>query len=312
MPKKKATSIENVLKKLRNSVSNYNDTEEASTDKHDIWSLKKILVLHDYIKPFLEILRSHNYKKIHYYDPFAGTGFLRIKGKIMPGTPLVPLIQSKELAKIDKNLIFDSVNYSDMKKESITLLEKRANELKSNLPTIINAKQMLFKTIALTEFKEVPPLPQKHYDNAYLVVLDPYGFDVEWQYIERILKNGAVDVILTFPSELANWTKTMKNSQTKLSKMFGGDEYQDFETADEFVKNYCEKIENIPVSWSMKTRSITVDAGQQTYHLICISRSNGALNVFSGMQEKFDSITMDQLDGMYNSAIGNTLERFFN
>ena len=125
------------------------------------------------------------------------------------------------------------------------------------------------------------------------------------------MKSGAVDVILTFPSKLANWTKTMPNSKSKLTKMFGSDEYEDFNSAEDFVKEFCYKIQDIPLSWKLKTRSMIIEAGMQTYHLICISRSSGAFYVFSDLQKKFDSITTDQLEGMFNSAIDNSIERFF-
>lgn len=309
MVKKK--TIEEIIKELRNQVLEFNDNEETTTEKHQIWSLKKTLILHDYIKPFLTILRNYNYKKIHYHDLFSGTGFLKINGKIMPGTPLVSLLTTKELTKERKDLYFDSVHFSDKEMKSIKLLEGRVNTLKGNLKTNIITETGTFKKITYDVFSGFQPIKEHRYDDAHLVILDPYGFDVEWEFLQRILKSGAVDVILTFPSKLANWTKTMPNSKSKLTKMFGSDEYENLDSAEEFVTEYCYKIQDIPVDWRLKTQSMIVEAGMQTYHLICISRSDGAFYVFRDLQKKFDSITTDQLEGMFNSATGGSMDQYF-
>ena len=303
--------IEETLERLRKQLSKFNDDEEATTEKHGIWSLKKILVLHDYIKPYLQIVRNNGYKNVHYVDPFSGSGFLKIDRKIMPGTPLIPILSTRELITKNKSWCFDSCYYSDSDKFYISELDKRIKILKNGLPTRFEIEHKMFRTAAYTKFTGAPPLPKNEKDNAYLVVLDPYGFDVYWEYLEQILKSGPVDVILTFPSELANWTKTMSNSQDKLQRMFGGNDFINFESSNEFVERYCEKIEKTPMPWRKKTTAITVDAGKQTYHLICISRSGGALKVFSSMQKKFDDISTEKLQGMFNAATGSGLSSWY-
>ena len=42
------------------------ENKETTTDKHDLWSVKKLIVLRYYLYPFLQILRKNGYKKIHY------------------------------------------------------------------------------------------------------------------------------------------------------------------------------------------------------------------------------------------------------
>ena len=84
-------TIEASLKKLRRMVSEF-ENKETTTNKHDLWSVKKLIVLTYYVYPFLQILRKNGYKKIHYVDLFSGSGLLKIKNKIMPGTSLIPLL----------------------------------------------------------------------------------------------------------------------------------------------------------------------------------------------------------------------------
>ena len=161
----KKKTVDEIIRELRNHVSAFKDDEETTTEKHDVWSLKKTLVLYDYIQPFLTILRNFNYQKIHYHDPFSGTGFLKIKGKIMPGTPLVPLLATKELIKERNDLFFDTVNYSDIKKKSISLLEKRANDLKGNSNTKLQIGTGSFRKMALERFTGFQPFENKRYEN---------------------------------------------------------------------------------------------------------------------------------------------------
>jgi hypothetical protein len=40
--------------------------------------------------------------------------------------------------------------------------------------------------------------PDNWKDCNYLVFLDPFGLNIKWNSMERILKSGAVDLIFTF------------------------------------------------------------------------------------------------------------------
>ena len=84
------------IQKLYNYVSQWNDVD-VSTKKLDIWSIKKILALEYYIKPYVEILRSKKLKSWYYVDLFSGSGMMRIDNKYnFPGSSLIPLIKSSE------------------------------------------------------------------------------------------------------------------------------------------------------------------------------------------------------------------------
>lgn len=310
--RKKEESLKDALKKLHNVASSFTGDKKIITEKHDVWSAKKLLVLRYYIEPFLRILRNNNYQNIHYVDPFSGSGFFNIDGKLMPGTPLIPLLKTKELFPKDGRLFFNSYHVSDEKKKHVDALSERIPFFANGLSTNIDTSRRSFKSTVYELFSGAPPIQRDRYNDAYLVVLDPYGFDVEWELLNHILRSGAVDVILTFHSALANWTKNKENSKEKLSKMYGGRECLDFDSPEEFVKKYCEKIKAIPVSWHFKTKTIIVPAKNQTYYLICISRSDGALGVFSDMQAKFDQISQTDFQSLVTSSLSsNTLAQWF-
>jgi len=310
--KKKDEPLSIALKKLHHDASSFTGDKTITTEKHDVWSAKKLLVLRYYIEPFLRILRNYKYKNIHYVDPFSGSGFFNIDDKLMPGTPLIPLLKTRELYPKDDRLFFNSYHLSDEKKNMFDALSQRIPFYSEGLPTKIDVNQRTFKSAVYELFSGAPPIPKNRYNDAYLVVLDPYGFDVEWDLLLHILRSGAVDVILTFHSKLANWTKDKENSKDKLSKMYGSSECLDLDTPEEFVHEYCEKIQDIPISWHFKTKTILVPAGNKTYHLICISRSDGALGVFNDMQKKFDQISQEKFKNLVTSSLSSsTLERWF-
>ena len=145
-------------------------------------------------------------------------------------------------------------------------------------------------------------------------MLDLYGFDVTWEHLSRILRSGAVDVIIYFPTRMISWNQLKDQSAEKLTKMYGNNDWVIFESEDKFVEKYCENIQKIPVSWKpMKTKTFEVNAGKTKYHLICVSRSEGALKIFSDMKNLFDSVNVKLLESVFNSSVLSNpgLESFF-
>lgn len=313
MKSEKYSAIEQSIISLRKHVSIFNDDEEIITEKHDMWSIKKLLVLRDYVPPFLRILRNNDFENIHFVDLFSGSGLLKINGKLMPGTSLVPLLTTKEIITAEGKIFFDEYYLSDIKQKYVTKLKERIKKLSPSKSIKINVEKMDFSNAVNKIFSGTQPKQDKKRNDAYLVVLDPYGFDVDWTHLERILLSGAVDIIITFPTRLARWNQTKQQSAEKLTSMFGSENWVTFTHEDEFVKGYCKKIEEVPLEWKFKTKAIKVQAGNMTYHLICVSRSKGALNVFSAMEKKFGDVTPKMLSRVFETAIGEqkTLLQFF-
>lgn len=281
------------------------DSEIVTTDKHELWSTKKLIALRYYIYPYLQIMRKYEFKKLHYVDLFAGSGLLRIKGKIMPGTSLIPLLRTKELFENNKQYIFDEYHLSDTNQKYVDVLQDRINKLKNGLPTKITVKKGDFASISDEIFSGQHPEFERRKENGYLVVLDPYGFHVDWHHLEKILKSGAVDVLITFQSSNISWNQNKIQSKSALTKMFGGEEWMNCDSVDDFVNTYCRKIESVPTQWSrFKTKTLTVFTTKGKYHLICASRSPGANNLFSSMQEKFDEVNNDLLNDVFSVAVG--------
>ena len=296
-------TLKRSLISLREYVVPFND-EIVTTDKHDLWSTKKLIALRYYLRPYLQIMRNKGFKKIHYVDLFSGSGLLRIKNKIMPGTSLIPLLRTKELIKYNKTHFFDEYHISDSNTKYVQVLQDRVNKVARGLPTKIHVNKMDFASSVDKIFLGTPPKFGKAKDNAYLVVLDPYGFDIDWQHLQQILQSGSVDVFITFPTSNISWNQNKQQSESALNKMYGNDAWQKCNTVDDFVDLYCKKITSIPTTWlPFKTKPLTVPTKNGKYHLICASRSPGAENIFSDMQKRFNRVDNGLLEDVFNAAV---------
>jgi three-Cys-motif partner protein len=88
-----------------------------------VWSIKKLLALDYYIGPFVKIMRSKNFSKLYYVDPFSGSGILKLKEKhFFPGSPLIPLFRYHETP-------FHSYYLSDVNSKYISALRKHMNRI---------------------------------------------------------------------------------------------------------------------------------------------------------------------------------------
>lgn len=53
------------------------------------WTKKKIEILVEYAKAYLEIMKSRSYYKLLYFDGFAGSGFIWINPQTFIQQPLI-------------------------------------------------------------------------------------------------------------------------------------------------------------------------------------------------------------------------------
>jgi hypothetical protein len=98
----------NRIQLLYNNVKDWKDDVYDSTEKHDVWSMKKLIALSYYVKPFCQIMRSAHFQHLYYVDPFSGSGLIPLLDKYrFPGSPLVPLFRYDE-APFDKYYLSDT------------------------------------------------------------------------------------------------------------------------------------------------------------------------------------------------------------
>lgn len=287
---------------LHKSVANFT-SEQITTPEHDVWSVKKLIALYSYIKPYCEIMRKQGFKKLHYVDLFSGSGLLNINNKILPGTPLVPFTRLKE------GYFFDDYFLSDGNGKFVVELEKRAKSMLNSTSHSLTTRHLDFKNAVQEKFG----IKRGQYkDNGYLVVLDPFGFDVSWDALVDILRGRSVDVFITFMTKATERNKNIAHSENSLNNMFGDSSWKQ---STDLLKLYREKIEKIPSeSWyPYKTTVIAVEtAGNSKYHLIFASRAHGAHKPFSWIQTHIDKVDKNLLKDAFTGGTihGSNIDHF--
>lgn len=232
----------------------------------------------------------------------------------MPGTPLIPLLTT--IDRIDKHPdhYFDEIYLLDKNKLYVDLLKSRISKLMTTSKTNVIVEKNTFANVVKKIFPGCPPAFNDRQNDAYLVVLDPYGFQVDWENLKWIAQSGAVDFIITFHTRLASWNQNKTQSSDALTRMFGNDSWLNCENEDDFIKLYCNRIESIPTTWRrFTTKTLTVGRGNGKYHLICASRSPGASNVFDDIQKKFDTVDNELLTRIFDTTLGDQekMDHFF-
>lgn len=284
--------VRDTISTLHRSVDNFS-TEEITTPEHDVWSVKKLVALYSYIKPYCQIMRKQGFKKLHYVDLFSGSGLLRINEKILPGTSLVPF------TRLNDGYYFDEYFLSDINKKFVIELEKRTKKMLGNAPFLLNVDSLDFEKAVEKKFGI---RNGKYKDNGYLVVLDPYGFDVSWKSLVKILQGRSVDIFITFMTKQSERNKNIAHSENSLNNIFGDSSWKD---SDDHLELYKNKIRNIPSEEWMpyKTTEIAVEtAGSSKYHLIFASRAQGAHNPFSWIRTHIDKVNKGLLKDAFSGG----------
>ena len=288
------------IKFLYENAKNFDDGG-SYTKSLGIWSLKKLIALDYYIKPFIKILKENNFKKCYYVDPFSGTGLIKINNHIFPGSPLIPLLRMKE------GIVFDKYFFSDKNKNSIDILGERVRK-GDKISDIVTEKNNFKDTIEKLFTGEKP---ESWKDKGYLVFLDPYGFTVDWKSMERILKSGAVDLMFTCVTWAINWNRNNKNSKKSLTEYFGDDSWKDINNSDEFVNRYRQKIEQLGYLNKYKTYTIDIETLRgQRFDLILASQSPGAGHVLKYIKEKVKNVNTKCIDDAFAVVTGKSKDLY--
>jgi len=221
------------------------------------WTEDKLDAFEKYVNAYLTIMNSHrgNYRKLIYFDGFAGSGS-RNEAKKEPDSELLQdlfrdcSIEEKELdaykGAAERVLSiaqqgFDFYYFVDKDKESSLKL----HEL---LAPFENDKTLVYRNSDAN--KQVELLAKAMHDDgnlAALVLLDPFGMQVDWKSIE-LLKGTRTDLWILIPTGvIVNRLLDRKAELThmdKLTSFFGKDE--------SFLKDYFYKKKTVDTLFGEK------------------------------------------------------------
>jgi three-Cys-motif partner protein len=208
---------------------NKNIVNEPHEDWGGKWTEKKLDAFAKYVSAYLTIMKRNPYWKTIYFDGFAGSGDRKGKKNSALYEQLKLTEQDEKLYKgaaervltLPNDLSFDYHYFIDAKEESLKKLEAKLAVLQKTkkLPFIYcsgDSNQWLLKLAKLmTEHKN---------SFAALVLLDPFGMQINWESIEA-LKNTRTDIWILIPTgvivnRLLDKNCNLEYSQ-KLQSFFG-------------------------------------------------------------------------------------------
>lgn len=176
------------------------------------WTAKKLEIIGKYLDFYSTALSSQSFR-IHYVDPFSGSGRIDTKGELLELDPIKgSATQALQVARPFFKYHFNEPN------------TKRYNQLKQTVDNYPSKNVSLTKLDANIMIQEVcKSLGQ---DRA-IFFIDPYGCQLEWESLSTISNGAGNDVWLWFPTSavMRQATVDKENIQDswrkRLDKLFG-------------------------------------------------------------------------------------------
>lgn len=215
------------------------------------WTEEKLDAFEKYVNAYLTIMNVYKERyrwKLIYFDGFAGSGSRNDDGSQPVSELMLDLFRDECIGEEELNTYkgaaervlgikqsgFDQYVFVDKYNTSSQQLEER-------LMPFAKEKNLVFKTSDANE-QVITLAKAMHKSNSFasLVLLDPFGMQVDWTSIEQ-LKGTRTDLWILIPTGvIVNRLLDRKCELThidKLTSFFGKDE--------SFLKNYFYKIRTV-------------------------------------------------------------------
>lgn len=211
------------------------------------WTEEKLEAFEKYVNAYLTIMNSFREKnkwKLIYFDGFAGSGSRNENEAHSVSELLLDLFNDEYLDEDDLNTYkgaaervlgieqrgFDWYVFVDKNKESNQQLEKRLENFKSK-------RNLVFRTSDANEqISLLAKAMMKDNSLTALVLLDPFGMQVDWKSIE-LLKGTRTDLWILIPTGvIVNRLLDRKAELTHIDKLMSF-----FGKGEDFLKDYFYK-----------------------------------------------------------------------
>lgn len=253
-----------------------NVLNEPQIEWGGVWTEKKLDAFSKYVSAYLTIMAKNKYWETIYFDGFAGSGEKKSKCNTALYQQLFLTEKEEKLYKgaaervltLPNNLSFDFHYFIDTNEDSL-------NKLKIKLTELQKTKANLFQYRSgdcnqwLIELSKA--MKKKHNKYASLVLLDPFGMQIDWESIE-FLRDTRTDIWLLIPTgvivnRLLDKNGDLKHSK-KLQSFFGISEeeikeifyHKDTESTlfgeEETIKKVTKPIEKIAYLYAQRLKTI--------------------------------------------------------
>jgi three-Cys-motif partner protein len=321
-------------KELQNYLKEFIASDEAKSiiasskvingEGFDIWSLKKLIFLEYYIKPYLSILSDKYKSRCYFIDFFSSCGANKTEGDnlISIGSPIVSLLNGviPNKSKGINNRFFKWI-FLEFNSEFCNALEKRVEKTceiikeKTGENLILNKDIEIIQgdsNVSINNLVTQLDTEAKNEKIAVLAFIDPYKFSaIEWETIKKLLTLKYVDVIFTLPTgTLRRGADICKNKDKFLSpsllKACLGKKFCEI-PEENISKLYAKDISEVvcrDINFFDKGISVRNTTNAELYKIELFSHSKKAVEIGEGIAKKLDKITCNDLNQMVYQAKG--------
>lgn len=175
---------------------------ENQSDWGGPWTERKLEAFSKYVWSYLKIMQKNPYWKTIYFDGFAGSGnrsnncrselYNQLKLSLEEESGYQGAAQ--RVINLKDGLTFDYYYFIDRNETSLSNLEKRLN-----LEPSSKNKQLVFRSGDANKWVLELAAALKTNDYAALVLLDPFGMQIDWESIAA-LANTRSDIWILVPT----------------------------------------------------------------------------------------------------------------
>lgn len=294
-----------------------NMAAESAHEWGGSWTEKKLDAFTRYVSAYLIIMRKNRYWKTIYFDGFAGSGNRRTTKSNELCSALFITEQEEKIYKgaaervlcLPDGLKFDYHYFIDLEKQSLDKLYQKLSpyQMKHNNPFQYKEGDSNRWIVQLSN-----ALRDKSRKLAALVLLDPFGMQINWESIES-LKNTRSDVWILIPTgvivnRLLDKRGELKHIE-KLQSFFGLSEneirsyfykperYNTLFGKKEIVKKITDPIEKIAEIYALRLKTVWKyvtekpmrlqnSKGVPIFHFVFASNNRYAVKIASQIIEK--------------------------
>ncbi len=197
----------------------------------------KLKILNNYLGPWATILGS-GYGRLLYIDCYAGEGAYSLHGEKIYGSPIVAIDRLNKFC-MDSNENSVELILIDKSKAKIGRLEE---EIESYRIKNRVAQNLSFKCIRGDAEEEAAKYFKLHANLPIFLNVDPYGYPLSMDLLNKILLKGRKEIFLTFMVYQIIRDINNPKSQHSIDRLFGGVKWREENFNDLNSREKAEKL----------------------------------------------------------------------
>jgi three-Cys-motif partner protein len=329
----KRKTLSKKLKEEINFLTNQKKIFDASEEMYEanVWSIKKLILLAQYLRPYLTILTSkengdYKYSDSWFYiDLFAGCGASTVNNKFkMLGSPIISLLRGIHYIKRrDEYIRFtkwffiekDNRRYDALKERVGVALEEIKYTYNYNF-SIPSNDVIIYQGDCNRKIDSILHEIQRHKRPSILLFADPEGItEIEWPSISKILSKRLVDIIYILST--GGFKRGLRKehleknlpplSKEEKRKILSG-KYSSEELVNVFMRCILKELGRNRIFY--EPLRVCNEKGAEVYRIIWASCSKGAVESIKGTLELIEKASSNDILQAIQVVSGKQKELF--